>query len=674
MSLITATNLAKSYEPVTIFSGVNFGLARGARVAIVGPNGIGKSTLLRVLAGEESPSEGSLQFARGLQIGYLRQNARFETERTLWDECLAGVSHLKEQEARLVELERQLAQTPGDADLLELYGGLQARFEHQGGYTYETLIERVLTGLGFSRADHGMPLTKLSGGQRTRALLARLLLENPDVLILDEPTNHLDIAAVEWLESYLREWDGTVLLVSHDRYFMDRTVNNIWEMAPAGFETYRGIYSHYLRQRDERWAERLEFIDTEMARLRRELDYVKKYIAGQNTSQAKGKLRRLSREVRAIESGGFLATKGKDWHEYGSAVKTMKVHEVEARLNALSAPDHRIDRSFKLHIRPKQRSGDLVMRANGVSIGYPDKPLFSIGKLELRRLECAALIGPNGAGKTTFLKTMLGEVPPLSGEVELGASLKVGYFAQAHEELNPKNTLIGEIDSMGAGMLEGQIRGHLGRFMFHGEDHYKKVSVLSGGERGRLALAKLSLLDANVLLLDEPSNHLDIPAQEVLQGVLAEFDGTILMVSHDRYLIDALATQIWFVDAEGARLEVFKGSYSEWKGDVPPGAERTEIRKKNGVSRAKAKPPLAETPKPLPLSKFERSRIEGRVQALEGHILKLETTLEKLGKALADPPDDAGAVLQLSEEYAYTEAELAIALGEWEQLQEKLLN
>lgn len=672
MGVLSTTNLTKAHGPEVIFSGISFDLPARGRVAIVGPNGIGKTSLLRILAGEESANEGGVHLARGARLGYLPQEARFSGNHSLWEECILAVERLREQEKELARLADEIAKNPGDEDLLARYGRLQHAFEHGGGYFYETRIQQVLTGLGFAKADYDLPLQKLSGGQRTRALLARLLLENPDVLLLDEPTNHLDIAAVEWLESALRDFEGAALIVSHDRYFLDRVAEYTWEMSRAGFEQYRGNYSHYLRQREERWAERQEYIRTEFERMQTEIEYIRKNISGQRTQQAKGKLSRITREIRAIEAFGFLAIRGKKWSEYGFSVNPMRVEEAAQRLAALRPPDGEM-RAFHLTMRPKGRSGDLVLRGENLTIGYPSKPLFSVEQLELRRLECAALIGPNGAGKTTFLRTILNQLPAIEGEVSQGASLRIGYFAQAHEDLKPSLTLIEEVQRVRPGMLEKDVRAYLGRFLFSGDDHYKQVGVLSGGERGRLALAKLSLMDANLLLLDEPSNHLDIPAQEVLQQVLAEFDGTILMVSHDRYLIDALATQIWEIDPTEKKLIVFRGSYSEFRG----GDKGADSSGRVAMSASEELPPVVarqtvEKETKTGVSKNERKRLENQVAGLEARILDLEEKLAVLGKSLEQPPDDPTKLTQMGEDYAYLEVQLQEAIAEWERLSEAL--
>ncbi|MGB9673944.1 MAG: ribosomal protection-like ABC-F family protein, partial [Anaerolineales bacterium] len=552
MSLIRAQNLSKSYGAQDIFRHLTLDIPPQARIAIVGANGIGKTTLLRILIGEEDPSEGKVNRARQISIGYLPQEATILAEKTLWKECLTAMEDILELEKQLQDLESKMAKRDAADDILEQYGELQEKFEKRGGYAYETTIRQTLNGLGFKEADFHRPIQQLSGGQRTRAYLARLLLSHPDLLILDEPTNHLDIQSVEWLEGYLSQWSGAALIVSHDRYFLDRVVNQIWEMSSNGLEVYRGNYTDYLQQRQERWQLRQNQFLAEKERLEKELDYIRRNISGQNTLQAKGRLRHLSRYLEAVEKGGMTLVLEKKWSEVaaqtGATSQMMSLDEATRRVNALHTPFHTVP-SIALNLKPRTRSGDLVLRTYQLKIGYPDQKqaLFEVPDLILKRGECAALIGPNGAGKTTFLKTLLGFLQPWAGEIVLGASLDVAYFAQAHEDLLPENTLMQEIERVAPHLLPSDIRNLLARFQFYGDDAYKKVAVLSGGERGRLALAKLSLSDANLLLLDEPTNHLDIPSQEILQAVLADYNGTILLVSHDRYLIDALATQIWEV-------------------------------------------------------------------------------------------------------------------------------
>jgi ATP-binding cassette subfamily F protein 3 len=669
LSLITASNLSKSFGPDDVFSGITFSIPPRARIAIVGANGIGKTTLLRILAGEDSPSDGLVTRARNITIGYLQQEAVFLSDHSLWEESLRAMQHLRETEARLAEMEEEISANPRDTALLERYGKTQAAFELQGGYTYETRIRQTLTGLGFSKDEYRMPLRYLSGGQRTRALLAHLLLSDPDLLILDEPTNHLDINAVEWLEGYLRAWDGAALIVSHDRYFLDRVVDRIWEMRFGGLEEYRGNYSAYVQERHARWEERVQFVRRERERMEKEMDYIVRHIAGQRTQQAKGKLSRLSRQIRAIEQHGFEGIKGKKWSEIGQAANPMTVDEAMQRMRALRSPEETRPLQVGMRIRAQDRSGNYILLAEEANIGYPGNCLFTIEELELKRLECAALIGPNGAGKTTFLRTLTRDLVPLGGKLKQGANLKIGYFAQAHEDLDSSLTLIEEIERVSS-MLPNEIRSYLGRYMFSGDEHYKKVSVLSGGERGRLALAKLALSDANFLLLDEPTNHLDIPAQEVLQNVLAEYNGTIILVSHDRYLIDALATQIWEIDTQTGELKVFKGTYSQYRAEKE--GQSRSISRKESISRS-SKMPVATKSKRKPkgkteMSKHERRRLEARISTIEEDIAKLELKLVELGRQLQIPTDNPAELQRLGEEYAYTERDLEEAMEKWEEL------
>ncbi len=665
MSLISAVNLAKSFGPTDIFSGISLSIPRGARIAIVGPNGVGKTTLLRILVGLEQPSAGSVQRARGLRIGYLPQEAALSGVHSVWEECLQGLTGLLNLEAELQRLEAAMSDPQQAEDALRRYGPLQQEYERRGGYTYETRIRQTLTGLGFAADDFRRPISQLSGGQRTRLVLARLLLSDPDLLILDEPTNHLDIQAVEWLEGYLSQWEGTALIVSHDRYFLDRVVDHIWEMSRSGIELYRGNYSAYVSQRQQRWELRQQSFAAEMERLLKELDYIKRNIAGQNSPQAKGRLRRLSRAVEAIESLGFEAVARRSWAEISEAgeisTHPMNVEEVERRIRNLRPPGQRPPH-LRLNLRAARRSGDLVLRTFGVEIGYADegRPLFRVPDLVLRRGECAALIGPNGAGKTTFLKTILGALPPYSGEVRLGASLEIAYFAQAHEDLQPENTLLQELERVAPHLLPAQARDLLARFLFTGEEVYRQVSTLSGGERGRLALAKLSLSDANLLLLDEPTNHLDIPSQEILQEVLADYQGTILLVSHDRYLIDAIGTQIWEIEPDEASMRLFEGTYSQY---------RQWLEAQQSLQEERSRPTEVARRSPTDAVVAGQRRRRQQLEEVEAQIEALEARLASLSAQLESPPPEPARVQQIGQEYVQVQAELEALMQTWEALQ-----
>jgi len=677
MSILTAHNLGLAHGGFDVFSGISLAIPNDARIGLVGPNGIGKTTLLRILAGVTTPSTGSVSRARGRTLGYLRQEAQevfAGRDLSIYGELLDVFAPLRARAEELHAMEARMSagDTQASNSLLASYGAAQEAFERDGGYTYEVRIRRTLEGLGFGQAQWDLPVGHLSGGQKTRVLLARLLLETPDLLILDEPTNHLDVEAVEWLEGTLRAWSGALLVVSHDRYFLDRTVDHIWDMGRAGIDSYRGNYSAYVGQRQERWERQQALFVEHKERLEKELDYIRRNIAGQRTDQAKGKLRRLSRELKAIEELGLFAAIGKSWSETGVGnVHPMSVDEAAARIGALQPPAARP--TLAMRLKAVGRGGDLVLRTKDLEVGYPGKPLFAADDILLRRGECAALIGPNGAGKTTFLRTVLGEQPPLAGAVRLGAGLKVGYFAQAHDRLNPDSSVVEELMAHRPVMTIFEARDYLAQYLFRGEDVFKPVKALSGGERGRLALAILAVDGANVLLLDEPTNHLDIPAQEALQENLERFGGTLLIVSHDRYLVDRLATTVW--EVRDGRLRVFEGDYQEFAA-----AREAELaRAKEARDAAKAREParreepganagggggsLREERKSL---REERKRAESLAK-LEGQIAAAEAQLADYTRRLQEESearrhDEVG---RLGEEYTTTQQRLDDLMADW---------
>jgi ATP-binding cassette subfamily F protein 3 len=557
---------------------------------------------------------------------------------TAFDELLAREAELRRLEGEIATL-NQPDQTSQLDEAMARYGELLEQFEHEDGYNYETKIKQTLQGLGFDPGDYERPVAQLSGGQKTRALLARLLLESPDLLILDEPTNHLDISAVEWLETFLSEWEGAALIVSHDRYFLDEAANKIWDLVPARIDEYNGNYSAFVLQRTERRERQLRDYESQQEFIAKEEDFIRRNIAGQNTAQAKGRRRRLER---------LKATDG-----------------------AVVDRPRELD-TLKIKLDTSLRSGDRVLETHKLVVGYHDdrKPLFEAPDLLLWRGEVAALIGPNGAGKSTFLKILLGSLPPLTGRVKLGSSLKIGYFAQAHEGLHPENSVLDEIRSMRE-MTPGAARDYAAKFLFTGDDVFKKIKVLSGGERGRVALAKLALEGANFLLLDEPTNHLDIPSQEILEAVLSDFEGTILLVSHDRYLIDALATQIWSL--EEGQMEVIKGSYREWKelrerGGKGETVETSKIQVTGGKRQASTvkSQERQSSPQTTPASKKAQRQQAQRVQELEAQISSLEKRLAEISAELEAAGTDVGKVRTLGGEYAEVEGKLAKRLTEWE--------
>jgi ATP-binding cassette subfamily F protein 3 len=631
MSIIVAEQVAKSFDPDDIFWDVSCSIARGDRIALVGRNGTGKTTLLRILAGLEPPTRGRIRRAKGLRIGYLPQGATLEGNRTLWQEMLTTFESLRAMEARLQELEAEMADPTRAEGALEAYAPLRDRFESLGGYTYEDRTRHVLMGLGFPREEHSMPLAHLSGGQKTRAFLARLLLESPDLLLLDEPTNHLDLQAIEWLEGHLNKWEGTVVLVAHDRYFMDHVVRKVWELAFGGMEIYSGTYSHYVQQRAERHARRLKEYQTQQEFIAKEEEYIRRYMAGQRTRQAQGRLKRLERLKRD---------------------------------EALERP--RQEHTLKLRFQNPLRSGDRVVWSQDMVVGYDgEAPLFRSPDLDLRRGECAALLGPNGSGKTTLLKTVLGQVEPLDGYARLGASLKVGYFAQVHTDLDSERSVLDTILEAENFSL-GEARSFLARFLFTGDDVFKRIGDLSGGERSRVALAKLVLQRANFLLLDEPTNHLDIASQEVLEEVMDGFPGTILLVTHDRYLVDRLATQLWVIEPQTQTLHVFEGTWAEYVGVQSQEEERDTVRQ----AKDKWSEEQREARREQKRAQREQDERQRRAAELEAEIHQLEQELNALKAEIASASEAQQAMRlhELGTLYSELEGQLQQRLDLWAEL------
>ncbi|MBN1265889.1 MAG: ABC-F family ATP-binding cassette domain-containing protein [Anaerolineales bacterium] len=626
MSLLSAQSLARSFGAEDIFQGVDLAVPDGARIAMVGPNGAGKTTLLRILIGEDQSDAGVVHRKRNLRIGYLPQETSFQWEsgldldRCVYDYYLDAFLSLRQMEQRLAELTADMAAKSCSEDVITQYGNLEERFELEGGYLYPVRIRQVLRGLGFEEREYERPLKNLSGGERTRAFLGRLLLDSPDLLVLDEPTNHLDIAAIEWLESWIRGWAGAALVVSHDRFFLDRIAEAIWELTPSGINTYRGNYSAYLIQRREREELHRKAYQAQQAYIEKESDYIRRNIAGQNTRQAQGRRTRLERMLR----------------------------------------DEKIDRpktdsTVSIEFHAAQRSGEKVIETMDLDVGFPDDNdlLFHVPDLVLHRTERVALIGPNGAGKTTFIRTILGEHPPFQGTVQLGASLQIGYFAQAHEGLRQDLSVLDELLKGAPGMQPGEGRDYLAQFLFKGDDIYKLVGDLSGGERGRLALAKLIQEGANFLLLDEPTNHLDLPSQEVLQEALSVFPGTILLVSHDRYLVDALATQVWVVGESNGQMEVYLDGYQEYL--------EARSRKEEERQGKKVKTKSASREKSKGRNKQELKVLEEDIEALERKLALLSSKLEEFSQ-------DHTLVRKHGERYAEIQHQLELKMKAWETL------
>ncbi len=658
MSLINTNNLSLSFGAFDVFKGISINIGHNSKIGLIGPNGIGKTSLMLIMAGFNKPTSGSVYIARERRIGYLRQeavDAFAARDNTVYAEMLSIFADLQEQQAILHQMEAQMTAGNYTDEFLERYGELQHDFEHAGGYGYDVRIQRTLQGLGLGESYWDTPLSHLSGGQKTRALLARLLLENPDLLMLDEPTNHLDIEAIEWLEQTLSQWSGAVLIASHDRFFLDNVVNTIWEMNRTGIEEYSGNYSDYLLQREKQWEFYQRVFKEEKARLLKQVDFVQRnWVRASTHARALGLLRRVSRELNAIETYGIMVLRnGRKWSELGlRSDKPLDVVEAIRKVNALKMPGR--PPMIRPRLTPTHTSGNIILRLDNVKFGYPGNSLFHADEVELHRSECVALIGPNGSGKTTFLKTLTGEIETLRGRVHLGASLKIGYFAQAHDNLNPNNSVLEELLQHGD-MPISEARSYLAQYLFCDDEVFKPVKALSGGERGRLALAILALEGANFLLLDEPTNHLDIPAQEILQELLQNYPGTILLVSHDRYLVEKLATQIWEIRDQA--LNIFQGSYRQYV------MQRADFTTQNRRVIMSPKPQARDNSRQTRKKQQALSRLEDRIQLQESAMQRMHKALQNSGNTL--PYDQ---LHDLSTEYAQAQSKMEGLIKEWEKL------
>lgn len=641
MAILSGQNLGKWYGAEHIFDGVNFIVDRGDKIALVGPNGAGKSTLLKIVAGVEDATEGSTGKARGLHLAYLAQEAQFESGQTLIQAAQEAFSHLRSMEIEMRELEPLLAATddPAWESRMERYGDLHARYEHAGGYMTEHVIERTLEGLGFQPEHFNQALAWFSGGQKTRAALAITLLRDPDLLMLDEPTNHLDLRALQWLETFLKDWPGTLIVISHDRYFLDRVTTRTWEMAFGKLEDYPGSYSKFVQLK----AEKLEFqqkqYDAQQGFIAKEEEFIRRFKAGQRSKEARGRETRLNR----LKTGWVGVNPN-------SGIKLIDAPQQQKRL--------------KLNLDARLRSGEVVLNtSNGLQVGYKTptgpKVLVRTPPLTLQRGECIALMGPNGAGKTTLLRTLMDEIKPLSGRFELGVNVTVGYYAQIHDELNLENTVLEEVHRIKPLEPTERIRTLLGRFLFSNDDVYKRVGDLSGGERSRVALAQLTLKSPNLLLLDEPTNHLDIEAREALESVLQEYPGAILFVSHDRYFVDALAHKLWIV--EHGTVTEFEGTYTTYAEHL---ASQEAQKRASSVAGSKAPANNGNT---KPTIDRETRAHERRLAALEQEIATLEERKSTLTAQLdnASRKQDIANVAKLGQEYTDVETELLNKYETW---------
>ena len=647
MSVVSVLQVGKSFGAERIFAGIQFQIDEHDRIGLVGPNGAGKSTLLNILAGREEPDEGNVARQRNIRIGYLTQITDFQPQNTLHEELLSVFSYLRAWEQELEELAQKMAssETQGDTELheqlLKRYSDLQAQYEHAGGYTYENRVEQVLDGLGFTREQQAAPVMHLSGGQQTRAALGKLLLQEPDLLLMDEPTNHLDLAALEWLETYLAGWKGAMVIVAHDRYFLDKVVSRTLEMAFGRIEEYPGNYTKYLQLREERMERRMREYEAQQAHIAHTEEFIRRYKAGQRSREARGRQTLLNRMERVERPQDFP--------------------EMHFEFTSIT------------------NSGQVVVSTQKLAVGYgggtrreahTTEPLLlaRVADLELLRGDRVGLIGPNGAGKTTMLRTLIGELPPVEGQVQIGHNVRIGYYSQTHSGLTMERTILDEIRQVTTLSEEGA-RSFLGRFLFSGDDVFKAIGTLSGGERSRVALAKLTLQGSNFMVLDEPTNHLDLQSRQFLEEVLNEFEGTLLFVSHDRYFIDSLATKVWAIE-EGVLIP-YMGNYTDYRTrkqrivlDVPESATKKTVTNTKPATVAKV----------AKVSSKKASKVKVRTaEDVERDMEKAEEHVKELEDALSQAALNADAVqlTQLSEEYEQAKAHVEELFAEWERLSEE---
>ena len=636
MERIRMIGLGKSFGVRQVFSNVSFEIKEGDRIALVGPNGAGKSTLLKCILGIEELDEGQVVMSPVASIGYLQQDVNLgdaslaEEIETAWEDVHALENKLQELTAYLETHEAS------ESDLQRL-DYLQNRLEWLGGYDYEQKTKRIVYGLGFTDEDLYKPANAFSGGQKTRINLAKALVRSPDFLFLDEPTNHLDMEMLEWLEGYLSSYRGGILIVSHDRYFMDRIVTGVVELDHHKATTYRGNYSRYVAQREERLKADTIAYEKQQEYIKKTEEYIDKYRAGIKSKMARGRQSQLN------------------------------------RLERLAAPEtsHSLDFKFP----PAAMSADKVLVLDHVSIGYKtDDPIIDDVSMVVRRGESVALIGPNGAGKSTMVKAIVGELFPTDGHIDIGNRVQVGYFSQEHEELHDRWQVVDEIIN-NYNFTEEKARNVLGSFLFKGDDVFKLVGDLSGGERARLALLKLFLQGDNFLILDEPTNHLDVPTREIVERALQQFGGTCFIISHDRYFLDQVSTRTLVLENKG--ITEYLGNYSYYKeklkeqNDIAALTEHVEEVPKDKAKTETKVIPSSDESKPKPNTYM----VEKQLAEVEEEIARLEATMKMYEVQLANPvvQQDLEEMANISKQLSDTESSLQTLYEKWEHFSELLV-
>ena len=655
MSLLQIQNLTKSFGTDLLFRQANLRLEWRQKVGLVGRNGAGKTTLLRMLTGQQEPDSGTVQYMRGVRTGYLKQEEAVDPSRTVLQEAEAAFAHVSSMEVRLREVEHEMASARDDAELervMQEYSILHDRFDAMGGYDNLRDIPGVLKRLGFGPDDLHKPNRRLSGGEKTRLAMARLLLSGPDILLMDEPTNHLDIEATEWLEGFLRDFGGAIVLVSHDRYFLDRVVTTVAEIDNQKLSLYTGNFSAFWMQKEANRKRQEEMFGREQREIARNLAFFEKW---KNTPSKKNQAVMRQRWAERIKQHGL------SMHPEGVATEK-------------AAPK---GKSVRLGIKPTQLSGNETVILDGVTKRFGTRTLFENVTALIRRGERIGIVGPNGAGKSTLVKILLGRETPTEGMARLGASVTVGYFAQDTSDLDLDASVMDNMMDV-AEMKPEQARTHLGKFLFTGDDAFRQTRLLSGGEKNKLVLAQLTYLRPNLLVLDEPTNHLDLDSRQALGEMLREYEGTLLLVSHDRYLLNQVTTHT--LEIAGGRATLFDGNYEKfraWREKAPtklppPLPARGDTSTEESGSALHML--LQERPKPpVPvlvglnfhqMSK-ERQRARNSVVAAEHRVESLESRLSAIEMSLS-APGASDNVVALSQEHGGVQAALAEAIADWE--------
>ncbi|ENI8224294.1 ATP-binding cassette domain-containing protein [Listeria monocytogenes] len=647
MILLQVQQISKFFGAEVILDNIKLEVKTGDRIALVGRNGAGKSTLLKIIAGKMSYDGGTISKPKSVEIGYLAQNTGLESSKIIWDEMLSVFDSLRKMEADLRKMELRLGEPELYNDpekyqaLMTDYDTLQHTFKEIGGYTYEAEIRSVLNGLRFYPEDYEVEIASLSGGQKTRLALAKLLLAKQDILVLDEPTNHLDIETLAWLETYLQNYHGSLLIVSHDRYFLDKVVNQVYEISRTKIDHYKGNYSSFVSQKQAKLEQMWKEFDKQQKQIAKLEDFVARNIVRASTTK------RAQSRRKQLE-----------------------------KMDVLGRPQGD-EKAAHFGFQFEKQTGKDVLMVDQLSIGYAkDKRIASNLTFEMKRQDSLALVGPNGIGKSTLLKTLIRDIPALSGEFHFGAGVKIGYYDQEQAKLTSNKTVLMELWDDYPELNEVNVRTTLGNFLFSDDDVLKNVQSLSGGEKARLALAKLTLLEANVLILDEPTNHLDIESKEVLEAALIDFEGTILFVSHDRYFINRIASKI--VELAPEKATVFLGDYDYYQEKL---AEAKELARLDAEDRRKKGEQVEATASVRKLNyqeeKEQQKLLRQRKRKLEEVEKSMEATDEKIAELehqLTNPEvfQDHEKALEITQELDAVKATGEKLMEEWETLSEEL--